>query len=130
MSFFKYNSKHKIITGIAILMWAAYSFSGLRKNNSYDEYGKVLHTGNIVDGKNHGKWIWYYPNGKKKMEGTFNKGVREGNWITYNPDGSVKLESNYNNDKLNGEQTSYLSSYTIFKTYKNDVLLSEDTLKR
>ena len=102
MKLFSYNSKHKVVVGVLIILWAAYSFSGRREANVYSENGQVLQTGDFKNGKNHGKWIWFYPNGKKKMEGRFDLGSREGLWLTYNNQGKVLTKSNYKNDKLEG----------------------------
>lgn len=107
MSIFRYNSKHKIIVGGLIIFWAAYSFSGKRNNDTYNKDGKLLQTGNFKEGKNHGKWIWFYENGNKKLEGAFNMGNREGEWISYDTNGDTLSKSNYINDKLNGSFVHY-----------------------
>jgi len=36
------------------------------------------------------KWIWYYPNGEKKEEGSFINGKREGIWKIYKENGTLK----------------------------------------
>jgi antitoxin component YwqK of YwqJK toxin-antitoxin module len=119
---FKYNSKHKLIIGVLIMLWAAYSFSGKRSNDTFDNEGHLLQTGNFKEGKNHGKWTWFYQNGAKKLEGSFNMGSREGVWITYNKNGSKITESNYRNDKLNGKHTIWDDNGNLVEVinYLND----------
>ena len=128
MKLFNYNSKHKVVVGVLVILWAAYSFSGGREANVYSEQGQVLQTGDFRDGKNHGKWIWYYPNGKKKMEGRFNMGSREGEWFTYNNKEQVLTKSNYKNDKLEGivtvfDETQNIVSQTL---YLNDEIVKKE----
>jgi len=126
MSIFKYNSKHKIITGIIVILWAVYSFSGGRETNIYGNKGELLQVGNIKDGKNHGKWIWYYENGNKKMEGVFNMGMREGEWLTYNQKGKIVSKSHYENDKLNGVSLTMDHDGNVIekKVYENDEVVT------
>ncbi|MCB0408795.1 MAG: hypothetical protein KDD29_01160 [Flavobacteriales bacterium] len=122
MKVFNYNSRHKIITGVIILFLAVYSFTGNRETTIYGTNGRIKQTGNIVNGKNHGKWIWYYSNGKKKMEGSFDMGLRVGEWKTYNQNEKIISSSFYQNDQLNGISTTWNSDGVIIskKKYIND----------
>jgi antitoxin component YwqK of YwqJK toxin-antitoxin module len=119
---FKYNSKHKLIIGILIMLWAAYSFSGKRKNDTFDKEGKLMQTGNIKNGKNHGKWTWFYANGAKKLEGSFDMGSREGLWLTFDKNGDTLNKSFYLNDKLDGLFIKYKNGLPLDTLYyKNDI---------
>lgn len=121
---FKYNSKHKIIIGVLIMLWAAYSFSGLRNTDTFDKNGKLLQTGNFKEGKNHGRWTWFYENGTKKLEGSFDMGSREGMWLTFDENGDTLTKSYYLKDKLNGPFIKYTKGNpTNTVTYLNDVEL-------
>ena len=42
-----------------------------------------------------GKWVWYYANGKKEMEGDYVKNNRVGTWNFYHNDGGLKKTGNY-----------------------------------
>lgn len=119
---FKYNSKHKLIIGVLIMLWAAYSFSGRRTNDTFDKNGKLLQTGNFKEGKNHGKWTWFYENGAKKLEGSFNMGSREGVWLTFDSNGDTLNKCFYIQDKLNGSFISYKKGLPLDTTiYINDL---------
>jgi len=122
MSIFRYNSRHKIIVGLLVMFYAAYSFTGERKPDVYDEKGNLKQTGNFKNGKNHGKWTWFYENGKKKMEGLFDNGSREGCWITFEVNGDTLNKSYYKNDKLNGLSIKYSKNEPIDSVdYINDL---------
>ncbi len=127
MKLFSYNSKHKVVVGVLVILWAAYSFTGKRKTSIFSDSGQVLQSGSIKNGKNNGKWIWYYSNGNKKMEGNFNMGSREGEWITYDKNGKKLSKSNYENDKLEGLSVTYTSKGAAASTtlYSNDEIVKK-----
>jgi len=100
---FKYNSYHKLLTGIAIILWAIFHFTGENESSKKYENGQLKKTGGFSSGKNQGNWTWYYENGEKKMEGAFLAGKRNGIWITWDQNGHKITQGNYENDKLNGE---------------------------
>lgn len=119
---FKYNSKHKLIIGVLIMLWAAYSFSGKRGVDTFDKNGKLLQTGNFKEGKNHGRWTWFYESGAKKLEGSFDMGSREGMWLTFDKNGDTLNKSYYLHDKLNGPFIKYINGQpkdTV--VYLNDI---------
>lgn len=127
ISFFKYNSRHKIIIGLFIILWAGFHFAGKRNTNAFYDNGNPMYTGNIKNGKNHGQWIWYFPNGKMKMEGLFNLGSREGSWRTYYQNGNIKTESFYVDDKLNGFSNTFNEKNQLISSsyFKNDSLVKK-----
>lgn len=102
MSQFQYNSYHKFITGIIIVLWAVFHFTSNRSNDAYYDNGQIKRYESFKNGKNHGKWIWYYENGRKKMEGTFTNGERTGIWNTWDSNGNILTQGEYAGDKLNG----------------------------
>lgn len=123
---FKYNSHHKIITVIILLIWSILHFSTKEKEPTYNN-GQARSTGGVKNGKNHGHWVWYYHNGAKKMEGEFNNGKRVGVWITYDINGRKLTQAKYVNDQLNGEFIRWISlEKTQHQYYKNDELIHLD----
>ena len=56
----------------------------------YHANGKTMWSkGKNVDGKPHGYWEWYRPDGTKKRSGYFNMGISVGDWTTYDQGGKV-----------------------------------------
>ncbi len=52
-----------------------------------------------LNGKDYGKWIFYYPNGEIETKGRFNKnGDRVGKWKYYYESGELKQLSRYSKD--------------------------------
>lgn len=123
MSQFRYNSYHKLLTGIAIIVWAVWHFSGENESGKYYENGQIKRTGMFSNGKNNGKWTWHYENGNKKIEGHFVNGKRNGLWTTWDLQGNKLTEGNYENDQLNGEFIRWNSKGEIIEhaTYFNDI---------
>ncbi len=58
-----------------------------RRNEYYDD-GQLKATGNMKDGKLHGKWEWYRSDGTLMRTGAFKDGEQSGTWTTWNRDGS------------------------------------------
>ena len=83
-----------------------------------DEYtGRCLFTSEnqsvsirqYLNGKDYGKWIFYYPNGKIETKGRFNKnGDRVGTWKYYYESGELKQISRYSKD---GDRVGTWTSY-------------------
>jgi len=120
---FRYNSYHKVITGLAIIVWAVYHFASGNESSEHYDNGQVKVYGDFENGKNHGKWIWYYENGQKKMEGTFQNGKREGLWMTWDRNGNQLTEGAYEADRLNGTYIRWNVEGDVVEhlVYKNDV---------
>lgn len=120
---FNYNSYHKIITAVILIVWSIAHFSKKENNRSYTN-GQPKKSGQLVNGKNQGLWVWYYEGGQKKMEGYFDKGQRNGKWTTFNKKGDTLSQSEYHNDQLNGTVTYWQNNRIINrKAYKNDILV-------
>lgn len=85
---------------------------------TYNLYGKVVAEGIVlINGKEDGKWVYYYDNGNKKAEGKYLKGKQQGNWKFYYPNGKIKQQGNYSLGKLTGSWKWY---------YDNGYLLKEE----
>ncbi len=56
----------------------------------YHANGKTVWSkGKIKDGKPHGYWEWYRPDGTLKRSGTFHEGNPVETWTTYDAQGQV-----------------------------------------
>ena len=60
----------------------------------YDN-GKVKIKGNLVDGKQEGKWVWYYEDGQISREENYKDGERDGKWVEYDEEGNITSERCY-----------------------------------
>ncbi|MCF8258790.1 MAG: hypothetical protein K9J06_14635 [Flavobacteriales bacterium] len=118
MSVFNYNSRHKAILAFGVVIAVAVQFYMNRPERPTFHNGQVKQTGGVVDGRNHGIWVWYHASGPKKMEGRFELGKRAGRWLTFSPDGDTLTESFYRDDRLNG-------TYTVFGPDGNPVMVSD-----
>ena len=127
MAPFRYNSYHKIIIGIVIIGWAVFHFSGDSLSGGRYSNGQIKRSGGFENGRNHGKWIWYYENGQRKMEGTFKYGKRNGIWITWDKNGNRLTQGNYEDDRLNGAFIRWDTKGNKVEhlIYKNDVLIEK-----
>ena len=63
-------------------------------NHKYDSETKQF-TGTYVDGDEHGLHIYYYSNGKIKMQGEYSMGKRHNTWKFYDEDGILRTTITY-----------------------------------
>lgn len=117
MSIYSYNSNHKVITAILILVVISllhFMTKEEGKDDIFFENGQVKAIGRKEKGVNQGTWTWYYPNGNKMMEGKFVDGKREGTWIQFDSDGHKSMTSEYQNNSLNGLLIEYdINGYPV-----------------
>lgn len=73
------------------------SFDGVKSDTT------LSYSGSFVDDLPDGKHVYYWDNGKVRIEGMFIMGKREGDWITFNYDGTPFLIITY----LNGTEIKY-----------------------
>ena len=79
----------------------------------YDYFGeesnpKKVYIGNFHDGKQEGKWVFYYHStGKKSGERNFKDGERDGLVTWWYENGKKKLEETYKDGKTNGLVTRW-----------------------
>lgn len=120
---FNYNSTHKIIIGVIIMLFAAFQFTARDKDPGRYENGQVKFSGSVVNDLNNGRWTWYYENGTRRMEGEFDKGKRQGIWTTWGSDGTKLTQGLYKDDRLNGEyiQWNEQGEEVSHRWYVNDV---------
>ncbi len=127
---FKYNSNHKLITAIAIVLWAIFRFTGDNETLKQYDNGQIKKSGGFTSAKNQGKWTWYYENGGKKMEGAFLAGKRDGVWVTWDANGNKITEGYYQNDMLNGKFVRWDANGNMEEhlTYQNDKVVQKLSL--
>ena len=65
----------------------------------YKSTGKTAFKGNYIEGEPDGKHVFYYPNGKKMLEGRYQAGLKTGDWKRYNKDGLLTLTIRYKDGK-------------------------------
>lgn len=68
--------------------------------NTYFKNEKITSQGKFVNGKEEGKWKYFYENGKLKYESNFINGLREGEQFSYKENGSLEETNLYKNGKL------------------------------
>lgn len=54
-----------------------------------------MREGEYKNGKKHGPWKLYYPNGQLKSEATFHEGLYTGYYCSYHENGAKKFEGRY-----------------------------------
>ena len=90
------------------------------KHGFYKEYypdKSYKTTGNFVDGKQEGKWVWYDEDGEVEGEKNYVDGKPEVKSVIYYETGEVWVEGNYVNGKEEGAWVEY---------YENGKVKDED----
>ena len=83
------------------------------KDNTYIEYydakkKQIKQTGDYdEDGKRHGVWTYYHPNGIKGSTSSYTNGMRNGVSQVWRPNGSPYYIGEYRNDKKIGVWRTY-----------------------
>lgn len=74
----------------------------------YDDFNSYYFgEGNYVDGKQDGKWIFYYKNGNVELEGYYSEGKPDREWIWTYENGATKRKENFIYGKREGEYAEY-----------------------
>ena len=95
----------------------------------YHPSGRLKTLGIYRDGKQEGKWIWYFENGNisseadfkdgygkvisyyesgaKLQEGTYKNEIKTGKWVLYYEDGNKAAEGNYKDWEMDGKWMEY-----------------------
>mgnify|MGYP003506416922 CR=1 FL=1 len=66
----------------------------------YDQRGALQRVQSFTDDIPNGKWISYYPNGKKQNEGSYSMLKKEGIWSFYDENGDVTYRVEYTNGEI------------------------------
>ena len=85
--------------------------------------GNLIMKGNIVNDKNEGKWVYYYPSGELESEGIFKGNKPDSIWTWYFPSGKVKEKGNFINGLREGNSKMYdeLGNISMENDYKKGV---------
>ena len=63
--------------------------------------------GQLIEGRQEGRWTFWHLYGKKKEEGSFRHGAREGEWMSWYPSGQLRLMVRYWAGQPHGHFVSY-----------------------
>jgi len=74
---------------------------------AYYRHGKIEFEGEYEDGKRHGHWVYFYPDGKLWSEGYFKRGVSDGPRSTWYENGIKRYEGFYRNGLIAGKWRYY-----------------------
>lgn len=118
----EYNSKGQVIQSYILksgsILGKGVVDEGGTKQGYWEEYydehyakpdEKLLRAkGKYVNSKPVGEWVYYLPNGKVEIEGSYNdKGKKIGLWTWYYPNGNILIEENYEDGLHEGLYTEY-----------------------
>jgi len=118
----EYNSNGKVIQSYILksgfIQGKGVVDDGGSKQGYWEEYyddhyakpgEKLLRAkGKYMNSKPVGEWIYYLPNGKVEIEGSYDeRGKKMGLWTWYYPNGNVLIEENYEDGKNEGLYTEY-----------------------
>ena len=84
----------------------------------FDNTEIKMSEGYLTDGQQHGKWIYYYKNGKVYREAEFYMGVINGRVTYYWENGKIQSDGYIYNNKLNGSYKEYYEDGTLAKEGK------------
>jgi hypothetical protein len=66
--------------------------------------------GTMLDGKRHGKWLFWYKDGKKQLEGEYLNGQKTGTWVKWDECGTKIVEGEFLHGKMHGKWTDWYLS--------------------
>jgi len=64
----------------------------------YVDNGRLRFEGAYNQGREDGKYVWYYPSGHLELEGQYSMGLKEDKWKYYHDDNSLFLTITYKDD--------------------------------
>jgi len=63
---------------------------------------KKVYVGNLLNGKQEGRWTFWFNNGRKSSEGFYKNGIKDGLETLWYNNGRKELEGTYKDGKLDG----------------------------
>jgi antitoxin component YwqK of YwqJK toxin-antitoxin module len=69
--------------------------------------GKPFVEGTYRDGRQEGKWVYYFDNETKNREATYKNGRPDGAWEVFRADGTLESKRSYKNGVRQGEWVTY-----------------------
>jgi len=112
---YSYNSTHKVVIAVIVVIWAVYNFSQRDDKGLYYENGQIKRSGITDKSMNEGMWVWYFEDGSTQMKGKFHNGKREGIWESFDKKGKLISTSTYSDNKLNGTYIEYNSKGKVIR---------------
>ena len=118
----EYNSKGQVIQSYILksgfILGEGIMDDGGLKQGYWEEYyddhyakanEKLIRAkGKYKNSKPIGEWVYYLPNGKVEIEGSYDeRGKKTGLWTWYYPNGNTLIEENYEDGKHEGLYTEY-----------------------
>ena len=94
-----------------------------------DEYGQILSEGKVNNGKITSQTKYeYHENGQIESEENYKDGKEDGKWTWWYKNGKIKGESNYKDGKLDGKDTEWSKYFRVKKEkfYKDDEPIDSD----
>jgi antitoxin component YwqK of YwqJK toxin-antitoxin module/uncharacterized protein YbaP (TraB family) len=87
----------------------------------YYENGKKKIEGKFTEDKRQGVWTYFYESGQKKKQGSFKEGFRSGDWVWWHEDGTAESEATYTKGKIQNERLWYFTDGKLFRkgAYQN-----------
>ena len=92
----------------------------VKKHKEYHENGQLKIEGEMVNGKRHGLWKSFYPDGKKWSETTFENGAKTGRTVTFYENGMMRYQGQYTNNERSGVWKFYNEEGALEKTVDHD----------
>lgn len=81
----------------------------------YPDKGKPFENITYKNGVKNGKWIKYFPNGKKMTETTYKDGKLEGPFVNYDPDGKLIVKGQYRDGEMDGVWLYYDENGALYR---------------
>jgi hypothetical protein len=66
--------------------------------------------GYLFQGRRHGKWVFWYKNGERQLEGQYLKGKKTGTWMKWAQNGQKVSQGGFLYGKMHGPWTDWYSS--------------------
>ena len=135
--------KYFILIILATFLFACETDSKQQEKTETDEYvpptreqyverypsGIKKIEGELIDGKRHGKWIYYYENGFIWSEGYYQNGIREGYSLVYYKSGQKKITGQYKKNLRYGKWKVYEEDGSLVKAIDiNKMLTAKDSV--
>lgn len=75
---YSYNSYHKIVVVLGVVIWAVFHFSQRNEEGLYYDNGQIKQTGGTKNSLNEGVWTWFHSDGTVQLQGEFIHGNKIG----------------------------------------------------
>lgn len=103
-------------------------FGPLKANVVFDQSGhlgkadlkkgeRLVSSMHFSDGKPHGPYRAFYPDGNLREEGLFAAGLRQGKWNSWFPNRNIRSHRNYADGRLDGQQQVYHPNGQLWLEY-------------